>query len=241
MRPFAIFLLGIWASGSFGAELPAKILDLSRWKLTLPVATSRPGRPGEIEQPHLASYFNPNHFFVNEAGDAVVFRAPCGGLTSKGSSYPRSELREMADQEGTPAAWSTERGIHTMSATLAITRTPLVKKQVVCAQIHDADDDLLMIRLEGKKLLVERNSIGDVLLTPNYVLGTPFELKIEANDGRVSVWYNESAKLDWKVSRDGCYFKAGCYTQSNPDKGDDPASFGEVVIYRLDVSHQPPR
>ena len=124
-----------------------------------------------------------------------------------------------------------------MNASMAITATPPVKKHVVCAQIHDANDDLLMVRLEGEKLFIERNKIGDVMLDANYKLGTKFQIKIEASNGHVKLWYNEELKMDWQVSAKGCYFKAGCYTQSNPSKGDKPESFGEVVIYKLEVSH----
>src|SRR5687768_17713108 len=65
----------------------------------------------------------------------------------------------------------------------------------------DADDDLLMVRLEGKKLLIERNSSGDVLLDASYKLGTPFDLKFEAGSGRVQVWHNNNRKLDRKSTR----------------------------------------
>lgn len=38
----------------------------------------------------------------------------------------------------------------------------------------------------------------------------------------------------------GCYFRAGCYTQSNTKKGDSPDSYGEVVIHELKVTHTKP-
>ncbi|MCA9053897.1 MAG: polysaccharide lyase family 7 protein, partial [Planctomycetaceae bacterium] len=129
--------------------------------------------------------------------------------------------------------------LHTMTLREAITAAPRVKPHVVCAQIHDAKDDLLMIRLEGQKLFVERNDVGDVLLDDHYVLGAPFDLKIEAGAGVVNVWYEGEHKLNWPVSRSGCYFKAGCYTQSNVSKGDAVESYGEVMIYRLHVEHGP--
>lgn len=137
------------------------------------------------------------------------------------------------------AAWATDDGrSHTMTMRAAITATPSVKRHVVCAQIHDATDDVMMIRLEGTKLLIERNSDGDAVLDPEYKLGTPFVVKIQAANGAIKVWYNGDPKLDWKVSRRGCYFKAGCYTQSNVSKGDAAESYGEVVIYQLAVEHR---
>ena len=127
--------------------------------------------------------------------------------------------------------------LHRMTVTQAITAVPPIKKHVVSAQIHNAGDDVIMIRLEGNKLFVERNRFGDVTLDAEYKLGTKFIIKIEACDDHIKVWYNDSLKMDWEVSRTGCYFKAGCYTQSNTSKGDKPESYGEVVIYDLKVTH----
>lgn len=239
MKKFATILcvLAIYASLAT-AEPPAKVLDLSHWRLTLPVDTPRRGQPDEISQPELESFVHPNYFFVNESATGVVFRAHCGGDTTKGSKYPRCELREMSNPK-TRAAWGTDDGTtHTMTMRVSVTRTPSVKKHVVCAQIHDSDDDVLMVRLEGTKLLIERDSTSDILLEPNYKLGTSFALKIQADRGHIKVWYNGVLKLNWKVSRTGCYFKAGCYTQSNPSKGDAADAFGEVIIYQLQVEHR---
>lgn len=217
------------------AETPADVLDFSRWRLTLPTESDKRGSPSEIRQPELASFSHPEHFHVrNQAG--VAFRAHCGGATTKGSSFPRCELREMAPDEVNRADWSTDdKTIHTMTVRVAITATPRKKKHVVCAQIHDADDDLMMVRLEGEKLFIERNEVGEVMMERHYQLGTEFELKIEAGRGHVRVFYNGEEKMNWKVSRDGCYFKAGCYTQSNLKKGDDADSYGEVVISMLQL------
>jgi len=75
-----------------------------------------------------------------------------------------------------------------------------------------------------------------VLLDPAYELGTRFDLRIAAGDGVVEVRYNGEPALQWNVSRTGCYFKVGCYTQSNPDRGDVPDATGEVVVERLSVT-----
>jgi len=69
-------------------------------------------------------------------------------------------------------------------------------------------------------------------------LGTAFDLKIQAQHGRVKVWYDGKEQMDWKISSKGCYFKAGCYTQSNTSKGDAAESYGEVAIYRLETKHE---
>ncbi len=221
---------------SHAADPPAKTLDLSLWKLTLPIDTPHPGRPDEIVGPALATFIAPGIFQINNDATGVLFRAPCGGFTTSGSGYPRCELREMRSGGKDEIAWSTtDDTLHSLLATLAITHVPTVKPHVVCAQIHDADDDLLMIRLEGKKLFVERKKDSDVMLDKDYQLGTAFNLKIEASGGRVRVFYNDTPKLDWPIVRKGCYFKAGCYTQSNVKQGDSPDDYAEVLIRRLSI------
>jgi hypothetical protein len=217
---------------ALAVEPPAQVFDLGAWKLTLPVDTDLPGRPDEIVQPQLATFFDPEHFFTKDR--AIVFRAPCGGVPTRGSTYPRCELREMAAGGKAEIAWSTADDVlHTLTLKASITHIPARKPHVVCAQIHDAKSDLLMIRLEGEKLFIERGEGGDVMLDRHYQLGTPFDVKIEAGQGRVKTWFNGEEKMDWPIQRSGCYFKAGCYTQSNPDRGDDPAAYGEVIIYEL--------
>lgn len=219
-----------------GERLPAELIDLSRWKVTLPVSEVEGGNALEVKQPVLASYENVDYFFTNKKSDAVIFRAHCGGSTTKNSKYPRCELREMkADGKGR-ASWSTEsKHKRTLTMRAAITKIPEVKKHVVCAQIHDSKNDLIMVRLEGRHLFIERNPFEDVSITRDYELGTVFNLKIEAESGVVKVSYNGEEKMAWKVSRDGCYFKAGCYTQSNVSKGDRADAGGEVEIYQLVV------
>ncbi|MEM1070735.1 MAG: polysaccharide lyase family 7 protein [Planctomycetota bacterium] len=232
-----LIILCVSPSQSFADEqAPSEIIDLNRWKLTLPTTSREDGYANELEPNELAAFVDPKHFFVRD--NAIVFRAPCGGATTKGSSYPRCELREMNDQSEL-AGWNTTGFTeHTMSVRLAITKTPSVKRHVVCAQIHDEKNDLLMIRLEGKKLFLERKPESDVMLDRNYQLGTFVDFKIQAFNGRIKVWHEGDVKLNWDVSRKGCYFKAGCYTQSNPNKGDSPDTFGEVVISRLHISHE---
>jgi poly(beta-D-mannuronate) lyase len=139
------------------------------------------------------------------------------------------------------AAWkTTDPVLHTMEYTAAVTQLPVKKPHVVCGQIHDADAYLMLVRLEGKKLFLARNGAEDVLLDAAYPLGGRFTVKIESGSGRIKVWYNGAQKLDWAVAREGCYFKVGCYVQSNPARGDRPEAVAETVVYRLEVRTTPP-
>jgi hypothetical protein len=212
------------------ATLPSQLLDLSYWKLTLP--TGSEGKPTEIDSSRLTSFSN-QYFHTNETGDGVVFWANVGGSTTSGSSYPRSELREMTES-GEKAAWDSRTGTYTMDVCQAITKTPSAKPEVVSAQIHDGSDDVMQIRLEGKKLVVQYND-GDseALLDPDYQLGTPFRVRITANQEGVGVSYNGQQKAQLPLSGSGWYWKVGAYVQSNTSKGDSADAAGEVVVYSL--------
>jgi hypothetical protein len=214
-------------------QVPGQVLDLANWNLTLP--TGSPGRPDTVEQPALATYSSP--FFQVDAG-GVVFTSDAGGVTTKGSTYPRSELRE---KNGTALAeWSNRRGTHTLEVRQAVTALPPVKPEVVTAQIHDAEDDVIEIRLEDNRLIAQYGS-GDekdeFVLDPAYVLGTPYDLRIAAAAGRVDVFYNGAHAGGAALAGDDWYFKTGSYLQSNVTKGDAADAVGKVVLYALHVRH----
>ncbi|HEX4250847.1 MAG TPA: polysaccharide lyase family 7 protein, partial [Pseudonocardia sp.] len=90
-------------SGGRSCRYPAQLLDLKAWKLTLPTGSA--GSPKEITQPALATFSSSPWFQPTSDCAAVVFRSAVDGVTTKGSSYPRSELREMGDG-GSAAGWS---------------------------------------------------------------------------------------------------------------------------------------
>jgi hypothetical protein len=215
------------------AEFPADLLDLSNWKLTLP--TGQQGKPEEVLAARLPSFEN-EFFQVNDSRDAVVFTAKVGGITTKNSHYPRSELREM--RGGEKAAWSNPGGTHTLDVREAILAVPRAKPEVVAAQIHDGDDDVLQIRLEGQRLTVQSDDgETETVLDPAYQLGTPYDVRIVAADGRIEVFYNGERKAELNKSGTGWYFKVGAYVQSSPEKGDAVGTPGAVAVYSLKVNH----
>jgi poly(beta-D-mannuronate) lyase len=218
---------------------PADVLDLTNWKLTLPVDGDGDGRADEIRQPCLAipcynpkrkMYDNPEFkvpfssvwFHVTDNRQGVVFRAPVNGATTSGSENSRSELRELApaDEDGdeVEARWSNKgSAVHTMELEQAIMSTPRRHRSVVTAQIHNDDDDVILIKYRDGRLFADADRGDfDETLDENYRLGRRFKLRILAT-----------------------YFKAGVYNQSNLEKYPDesPNSYGEVVIYALKVTH----
>lgn len=217
--------------------VPAERLNLTNWKIALPVDTGHAGSPDEIKQPEIGSYSLSPYFINNPDGEGVVFRAHAGGATTKNSKYPRSELREMTDGGRKEARWSSREGVHTMTVRQAITHLPNQKPELVAAQIHDDSDDIVMVRLENKRLFVEAdgNEIG--VLNSEYVLGTPYTVTITAERNGIRVYYDGVLKVTYNKEGADYYFKAGCYTQSNTERGDKPDAYGEVIIYDLKLEH----
>ncbi|MDR9828510.1 polysaccharide lyase family 7 protein [Vibrio sp. FNV 38] len=90
-------ILALLVSPVFAADkVPADILDLSCWKISLPI-DSGDGFATTVEEKALTDGFvDSDNFYVNEAGDGVVFSSPVKSVTtSKNTTYTRSELHEM--------------------------------------------------------------------------------------------------------------------------------------------------
>lgn len=96
LLPLTLFSL-FSASVLADKPTPAEVLDLSCWQISLPVDATGSGKASTIDEGKIAAGFvDPENFYVNEAGDGVVFSSPIKGvLTSKNTTYTRSELREM--------------------------------------------------------------------------------------------------------------------------------------------------
>ena len=231
--------------GGVGADhcvSPAQVLNLTSWKLTVPMTNPRKptGDAQQIAQPALASFERDPWFVVQPGCHGVRFRAPVNGVTTKGSKYPRSELREMRADGRSPASWSSSTGTHTMTIREAITHVPVQKPDVVAGQIHDASSDLSVFRLEGRKLYVtDGNNSHYKLVTSDYVLGTVFEARYVVSDGTINAYYNGALQASIHKPFAGAYFKAGVYTQANCTNASpcSDANYGEVVIYQLTTSH----
>jgi hypothetical protein len=215
------------------SSIPGGIINLTNWKLTLPTGGDE---AEDVTQPKLNKFRDPRFFHTTPAGDGVVFRAPVGGATTGNSEYPRSELREMTDGGKKEASWSGKSGTHIMTITEAITALPQGKPQVVAGQIHDDEDDVIMVRLNGTKLFAEADGKQVGVLDPAYQLGTRFTVQIVATHGRIRVTYNGVKTVGLKRDGSDYYFKAGCYTQANDDNS-EKGSYGEVVINALTVQH----
>ncbi|SOD62261.1 Alginate lyase [Streptomyces zhaozhouensis] len=221
------------------AELPSDVLDLDDWKVTLPIGDDED--PTEIFQPELDGFSHDPYFEVTPSGEAVRFRAPVDGVTTGGSSYPRSELREMEPGGEDETEWSSTSGTHIMTVREAFTHLPEERPWVVGAQIHGGDDDVTVVRLEDDELwITEGDTRHHHLLTDEYELGTVFEITYVVSDGEIEVHYNGELATTLDHSDSTNYFKAGAYTQANCQNSSpcDEDNYGEVEIHELTVEHR---
>jgi hypothetical protein len=221
------------SSGGSAATRPSQVLNLQNWYLTLPTGSS--GKPDTVRQPDLAGYSS-QFFKLDPSRDGVAFTSNAGGVTTANSTYPRSELREM---DGTKlASWSNKSGTHTLEVRQAVTALPKAKPELVTAQIHDTQSDVMEVRLEGKKLIGQyADGKQEFVIDPSYVLGTPYDLRIVAASGHIDVFYNGTHAGGLKQTGSGWYFKTGAYLQSNTSRGDSANAVGTVVLYSVGVTH----
>lgn len=226
------------AAAPAACTYPAEVLNLTNWKITLPIGSDE--KPTEIKQPALKTYVKSPWFVPAPDCQSVRFRAAVNGVTTGGSSYPRSELREMTNNGTANASWSTTSGTHTLVVDEAFTQLPKEKPHLVGAQIHDADDDVTVFRLEGTSLYITKgDTTHHKLVTDNYQLGTRFQAKFVASGGKIKAYYNGVLQTTISSSTSGNYFKTGAYTQANCDNSDpcDDSNYGEVVLYNVTVTH----
>jgi poly(beta-D-mannuronate) lyase len=209
-------------------------IDLSQWKLTLP--TGAPGSPSEIFPPTLLSYSGTN-FIKSDKG--IVMKCPTTGVTTKGSSYPRCEFRELN------AAWDGAVGVHVMKFTGSVDHLPTKKPQVVFGQIHNAEDDVFFLRVTKTGAACILEAVHDTtkfgLLYKNYVLGSKIQISITVADNVLTIVSPEAfVKIPFinLPSLKGCYFKLGCYTQSNISKGDGEGEYGQVTVTSVEIAHK---
>lgn len=215
---------------------PKLRINWACWKLTLP--TGRPRKPTEIRQPQLATYTDEN---VKHINGLLELTAPVDGVTTSGSGYPRCEFRELDPRNGKEIAWDSRKGMHRLRLLGSVTNLPGRKRELVVAQIHDKDDDVVMVRLEGERMFVEVDGKewgdGDTPLDENYQRGQRYVVEILATKTGIVITYQKGAlrrAVEIERSGSGWYFKAGTYTQANKSNG---TGFGQTLIEELDVEH----
>ena len=184
---------------------------------------------------------------------AVVFDVanPSAGVTTSGSKYPRSELREMIDGQRWEEAARSSGKAFTCTAELAIITSGLTtRKRVVGWQIHGGDDDVCQLiadeqgrlgiswrdgdawltlreRYAGEPVRLRVDSLGKVPDAAGRLVQGPIRISI---DGQPAVQIAPGAGSGW-------YVKAGAYVQTGGRSTyREPATaVGRVIYWSLDV------
>ena len=230
--------------GGGAATYPAQVLNLANWKITMPFDGSDSGTTAdEIKQPALATYKDPNYFFVSPAGNSVIFKAHAGGATTGGSDYARSELREMTNNGTTEAGWSSATGKHTMIIDQRINKLPVKRPNIIVGQIHGGSSWGTVFRLIGTQLMIDGVDGDGPIIDSDLQLGERFTVKFEVENDKVKYYYNNTL-INYTYSKQfrGAYFKAGSYIQSSCKgagkvDGELCDAYGEVEIYNVQVTH----
>lgn len=218
---------------------PAQVLNLTNWKLQLPIGAEE--KPTEIKQPQLATYSNPSYFSANTNCDGVRFTAPVNGVTTSGSSYPRSELREMTNNGRDNMSFSSTVGTHKFQVQLAFAALPKVKPHLVGLQVHGGTFDASAFRLEGTKLWITNgDNAHHYLVTDNYKLNTRILAAYEVSGGVIKAFVNGRQVTSFPSAITTGYFKTGAYTQANCLNSTpcDSTNYGRTVVYSMSVSHK---
>ena len=228
---------------------PSSILDLSHWKLTLPVDAHHgtSGEAAEISPHDLAAGYMSGYFCTDPSG-GVRFWAPIDGATTDGSGYPRSELRYMRDPHDDNANWTPADSAAELSATLTVSRVPSATRKVVVGQVHGFQTNAyIKLRylydtsshtgslavLVNEDPSSDSTNLGSIGGLP---LGQPFSYSIAVRQRVFTIRVNGDVLASFHVHHgwlhEPMYFKAGSYDQAS---GSSSTDGGRVTFYQLDA------
>ena len=244
------------------SKAPGTNFDLSLWKITLPVDQNGGTSGVAAEVKSISSSFQEPPFFYTGKDGAMVFSAPTDGATTKGSHYPRSELRELTKSGGN-AAWTVAEG-GTLSATLAVNQLPVAtngKSRVVIGQIHGPDDELCRLYYDNGVIFFVDDKAGPDLKETQFVLksssgattkiplNSKFSYTIKATSEKLTLTvehngtiYTASEPISSFWPGKALYFKAGVYVQvakAGSGAGNTGTGFGTVSFYKLSKPTHP--
>lgn len=222
---------------------PGALFDLSKWVLQLPVSDGK-GGVVQVKQPALATYSSA-YFFTDAATNAMTFWCPEDGAHTSGSSFPRSELRQVPDFTLGHAAQ--------LNVTMSVSKLPtggsITVGQIhfdgisghcsICIELEYTDGDLLA-HLRDKSCKSVTKTVGK-----GYTLGQHFSYSLTV-DNALSVRASSDTgtmapyAYDWAIG--GCgmpvgkcplYFKMGDYVQTASSSS---SNGGIVAIHAYSMS-----
>ncbi len=207
------------------------------WKLTIPTGS-----------PYATTIYpvteQPPYYEV--VGDRQIFRTPSDGVTTSGSSYPRTEMREMRD--GVEASWSLSTGeyVKPLKRTCSVDILEAGHKTII-GQIHGGSNELCRLYyedgviyfandksgfLQEERKLRLVDSRGNQTNIPlgsrfSYIIKPSFDLiKVGVVHKGVVYWAADKIQPFWMT--DLFYYKYGDYYQKNTGSFTCQVSFYNV-------------
>lgn len=187
------------------------------------------------------------------------FYTQVNAATTSGSSYPRSELREVEPGGSVNMFWDPhDGGTHWIRGRSAYTHLMAVKPTLITSQLHSSDDDVIQVATQkqstGQLVLLLRingTSVGIPTFEDPYTPGPEFDWMHEILpplNGQVALCriYYQSLFVphytmpvtDMPVTAPGYYFKAGNYLNSNTSTEDGNSSeYGSSTLRNLQHWH----
>jgi Alginate lyase len=231
---YILLLLSLsWAS----AATPGQLLNLTGWKLQTPVDNGK-GGVVEISEPELDT-FNSSFFYVKD--NYVTFAVPENGAHTSGSSFPRSELRELYQFFVTK---NTET--HIINATAIVLADGSLHKTAI-GQIHGTNQGhcSIVVELEWFKGDIIANLRDEACGSLRFTVGTGYKIGDEINyimtvkGTTVTVATDRGSMRPysytwWSSNPYPAYFKAGNYLQSS---GSSASIIAEVQLLNLVTTH----
>ena len=217
---------------------PGGNFDLSHWYLGLPDANASSIQPSQLVAGYTSQYF------YTGADGSMVFWAPVTGGTTSGSTYPRSELRELiaGTDNSTSINW-TALGTHVLTAECRVTQVPSSGK-VIIGQIHGGTQPLCKIYYSSGTIYARCHTEPTGGSENQYEFGssalnTPITYELQVVDGVLTMTVNGTTHVFDFVTGSGWgsaefYFKAGSYCQDNAGQSTEGA---RVAFYALSVTH----
>jgi hypothetical protein len=215
---------------------PSGNFDLSHWYLGLPDANSSSIQPSVLTAGYTSEYF-----YTGTDG-SMVFWAPVTGGTTSGSTYPRSELRELiaGTDNSTGVNWNA-LGTHVLTAECRVTQVPSTGK-VIIGQIHGGTQPLCKIYYASGSIYVRCHTDATGGTENQYEFGpsaltTPISYQLQVVDGLLTMTINGTTQtFDFASGWGGAefYFKAGSYCQDNVGQSTEGS---RVAFYSLSVNH----
>lgn len=232
-----------FVSAYLHAQIPADVVDLSFWKLTLPMDENGDGSIDEISVRGIKTYSHPDYFHVDEHG-FVVFSSPNKAPTTSNSTNTRSELRQMFRGENTSI------GTHQRENNFAIDANPQARRYGDVGGQLDATLRVMHVATRAK--YPEKNPAFSVVVGQIHALRNESQIRNGYGYGNepLKIYYkkwpgHEMGSVFWTYERnlavddpDRSDIAIPVWGNSwdNPDDpGEDGIALGELFNYNVNV------